>query len=349
MELVTDWDRMHLSPDEAGFWGRSPARYLTPLVRVSKAERVPLSIFAMGDPNKPDTPAFAVFKLHANSVLPRHSHPCERFEVIVAGSMQAVGPADGGRVLREGDVMLASPNEFYGPYLVGPDGLTVIEYFGAIRGLYDITFQWDGDLSRVNLLSKLNLAKRWLKAGATWLSSLRPADIAKLPTLGGLDTPSATARHFCPTDPSFWGHVPTSRFASLVRASAADGIPMSIFAMGDATDPATPAFAVYSLPANGALARQARSALRFETIASGSLTAVGAGDDGKPRTIGHVTLTQADQMSGPRVAGADGAVVIEFFTRIDALESLSAEVPDGVHHVDLLAETTLPKPAPLVN
>ena len=340
---------MHLSPDEAGFWGRSPAKYLTPLVRVSKAERVPLSIFAMGDPNKPDTPAFAVFKLHANSVLPRHSHPCERFEVVVAGSMQAVGPGDGGRVLGEGDVMLAGPDELYGPHIVGPDGLTVIEYFGGIRGLYDITFQWDTDPSRVNLLSRVNLSKRWIKAGAARLSSLRPARIAKPAFLGTPEASPPSARHFTPADPSFWGQVPTSRFASLVRASAAEGIPMSIFAMGDATDPATPAFAVYSLPANGALVRQARSALRFETLAAGSLTAVGAGDDGRPRTIGHVTLTPADQMSGPRVAGAEGAVVIEFFTRIDALESLSAEVPDCVRHVDLLAKAPLPKPAPLVN
>ena len=117
---------------------------------------------------------------------------------------------------------------------------------------------------------------------------------------------------------------------------------MSIFAMGDPNDPATPAFAVYSLPANGSLARQARSASRFETIASGSLTAVGANDDARPRTRGHVTLTPAYQMSGPRLAGTEGAVVIEFFAHIDALESLDLDVDDGLQHLDLLAKTMQP-------
>ncbi|MFN0090724.1 MAG: hypothetical protein ACKVWR_10720 [Acidimicrobiales bacterium] len=130
---------MHLSPNDEGFWGRVPADYLKPLVISSEKGGVPLSIFAMGDPHDPETPAFAVFRMGPGSVLPRHSHDCERFEVIIQGSMDAVGPGEGDRHLETGDVMLAGRNEMYGPHVAGPEGFTVVEYFSRLGGLYEIT------------------------------------------------------------------------------------------------------------------------------------------------------------------------------------------------------------------
>lgn len=131
---------MHLKLDDPDFWGRFPAEYLRPLVIDSAKTGVPLTLFAMGDPDDPETPAFAVFKMEAGTVLPRHSHPCERFEVIIQGSMEVQSPEEPGQQLEVGDVMLASANEMYGPHVAGPDGFTVVEYFSRIEGAYTVTF-----------------------------------------------------------------------------------------------------------------------------------------------------------------------------------------------------------------
>jgi hypothetical protein len=130
---------MHLSPKDPEFWGRVPAEYLRPLVIESEKLGMPLSLFAMGDPEDPETPGFAVFSMKPGEVLPRHSHDCHRFEVIMAGSMTAIGPDEGNRELRVGDVMVAEPNQMYGPHVAGPEGFTVAEYFSRIRAAYEVT------------------------------------------------------------------------------------------------------------------------------------------------------------------------------------------------------------------
>jgi hypothetical protein len=146
---------MHLAIDDPGFWGQCPADYLQPLITRSDRDGVPLSIFAMGDPHDPDSPAFAVFKMGPGQILPRHSHPCQRFEVIVQGSMEVQSPEEGGMWLKTGDVMLASPDELYGPHMAGPDGFTVVEYFSRLAGLYDITLETRRGLWHRDLLDEM--------------------------------------------------------------------------------------------------------------------------------------------------------------------------------------------------
>ena len=131
---------MHLSPKTPEFWNQVPADYLRPLVIDSEKAGVPLTFFAMGDPEDPETPAFAVFKMGPGEVLPRHSHDCKRFEVIIQGSMVVHSPDEPEQELEVGDVMLAEPNEMYGPHVAGPDGFTVVEYFSRIAAVYEITF-----------------------------------------------------------------------------------------------------------------------------------------------------------------------------------------------------------------
>jgi len=132
---------MHLSSQTPEFWNRVPAEYLRPLVIDSEKAGVPLTFFAMGDPENPETPAFVVFKMEPGSVLPRHSHDCQRFEVIIQGSMEVQSPDEPGMELGVGDVMLAEPNEMYGPHVAGPDGFTVVEYFSRIEAAYKVTFE----------------------------------------------------------------------------------------------------------------------------------------------------------------------------------------------------------------
>ncbi|MFN0027179.1 MAG: cupin domain-containing protein [Acidimicrobiales bacterium] len=145
---------MHLSPKQPDFWGRVPAEYLRPLVIDSEKVGTPLSFFAAGDPENPETPGFAVFSMKPGEVLPRHSHDCHRFEVIIAGSMTAVGPGEGDRYLEVGDVMTAEPNQMYGPHVAGPEGFTVVEYFSCLRAAYEVTFETDRGPRQLDLLAK---------------------------------------------------------------------------------------------------------------------------------------------------------------------------------------------------
>ena len=144
---------MHLSPTDAGFWGRVPAEYLRPLLVQSEKAGMPLSLFAMGDPEDPETPGFAIFSMKPGEVLPRHSHDCHRFEVITQGSMTAIGPGEGNRELRVGDVMLADPNQLYGPHVAGPEGFTVVEYFSRIRAAYQIRLETKKGIRELDLLA----------------------------------------------------------------------------------------------------------------------------------------------------------------------------------------------------
>lgn len=142
---------MHIKLSDPDFWSQIPAEYLRPLVLDSSKTGVPLTIFAMGDPEDPDTPAFVIFKMPPGAVLPRHSHDCQRFEVIIEGSMEVQSPEEAGQHLEVGDVMLAEANEMYGPHIAGPDGFTVVEYFSRIEGAYKVTFDtkrgpWTRDL-----------------------------------------------------------------------------------------------------------------------------------------------------------------------------------------------------------
>lgn len=145
---------MHLSPTEPAFWGRVPAEYLRPLVVDSEKVGTPLTFFVAGDPESPDSPGFAVFSLKPGEVLPRHSHDCHRFEVVIAGSMTAIGPGEGDRQLNVGDVMTAEPNQMYGPHVAGPDGFTVVEYFSCMRGVYEVTFDTSTGPKKVDLLKR---------------------------------------------------------------------------------------------------------------------------------------------------------------------------------------------------
>lgn len=143
---------MHFSPDEPDFWGRCPAEYLRPLIDDAG---MPISIFTMGDPHDPETPTFVVFSMPPNATLPRHSHDCERFETIIAGSMHAIGPGENNRHLKVGDCMIAHANEMYGPHIAGPDGFTVVEFFSRLQGAYEVTFDTKRGPWKRNLLADL--------------------------------------------------------------------------------------------------------------------------------------------------------------------------------------------------
>jgi anti-sigma factor ChrR (cupin superfamily) len=123
--------------DEA-FWNRVPAPYLQPLVDNCLAfDGMGYRLFALGDPDDPETPAVVLFRAPPGYVLPRHSHDCERFEVVVEGSLTD----EHGEVLTPGSIATAGPAQMYGPSVAGPGGYISAELFSRLAGAYQIT--WD--------------------------------------------------------------------------------------------------------------------------------------------------------------------------------------------------------------
>lgn len=122
--------------DEA-FWNLVPAPYLQPLVEACRPfDGMGYRMFALGDPYDPEMPAVVLFRAPPGYVLPRHSHECHRFEVVVEGSLTD----EHGDELRGGSVMTADPGEMYGPSVAGPDGYVSAEFFGRLAGTYEITW-----------------------------------------------------------------------------------------------------------------------------------------------------------------------------------------------------------------
>lgn len=84
-------------------------------------------------PEDLEAPAVVVLDMPPGYVLFRHAHVCHRFEVVVQGSMTA-----DGKVLGPGAVMTATPGEFYGPHVAGPEGCTTVEVFGTLDGVFRV-------------------------------------------------------------------------------------------------------------------------------------------------------------------------------------------------------------------
>jgi hypothetical protein len=82
-------------------------------------------------------PAAFLLKMPAGYRLFRHGHPCERFEVVVQGSLD-VGD---GRTAKAGDIFTARAGTLYGPHTAGPEGCTSIEVFSAVDGMFRLLYE----------------------------------------------------------------------------------------------------------------------------------------------------------------------------------------------------------------
>ena len=129
--------------DEPEYW-ENPEKFRD--VAAASVNRV--RFFLLGA-DEEQTPTAIVLEMAPGHVITRHAHQCERFEVVVKGSIDV-----GDKVLHPGDVMIARPGELYGPKVVGPEGCTTVEFFsnqtGATAPLYETT---DGEVVRVDYLA----------------------------------------------------------------------------------------------------------------------------------------------------------------------------------------------------
>jgi hypothetical protein len=120
------------------FWNHVPAGYLQRLVDgCLPVPGMACRMVALGDPHDPETPAVVIFRAPPGYVLPRHSHDCHRFEVVLEGSLTN----EHGEALLSGSIMTTDPNQMYGPSVAGPEGWVSAEIFSRLAGTYGIT--WD--------------------------------------------------------------------------------------------------------------------------------------------------------------------------------------------------------------
>jgi len=126
--------------DSDGYWNRYP-EHISDMAEVMEANRLtPATMHVLGDSADETAPAALIFTMPPNYVLQRHAHVCERFEIILEGSLTVddieLGP---------GDIMIAREGEFYGPHVAGPEGCRTLEIFstlaGAHHGLYEMPDQ----------------------------------------------------------------------------------------------------------------------------------------------------------------------------------------------------------------
>ncbi len=122
--------------DSEGYWGRYPA-HLADMAQIMASSRLtPATLHVLGDPSDETAPAALIFTIPPNGVVARHSHSCERFEIILEGSLKV-----DDLVLGPGDVMVARKGDAYGPHVAGPQGCRTLEIFSTLAAAHQINYE----------------------------------------------------------------------------------------------------------------------------------------------------------------------------------------------------------------
>jgi hypothetical protein len=108
-----------------GYWDALASPSMRELVERARSLGWKFGPRVMSDGERTDVPIVALVELPPNGVLPRHRRDCDRFEVVIRGSI-AVGD---GVVFGPGDVETSKAGKFYGPHVAGPEGALVVEVF----------------------------------------------------------------------------------------------------------------------------------------------------------------------------------------------------------------------------
>jgi len=117
------------SMEEDAYWEQMPPALKH--LQSESAGHFRVVYFVLGDETEPTTPTVAVLEMFPGCVITRHAHTCERFEIVIKGSLDV-----GERVLHPGDVMVSHAGQEYGPHTAGADGCTTLEVFGTYEGSY---------------------------------------------------------------------------------------------------------------------------------------------------------------------------------------------------------------------
>lgn len=113
-----------MSIDDPDFWGKLPEEFRN-IIEEEGVDDLNLSYFELGK-REDNAPAVISLRMAPGYVLPRHTHNCYRFEIVVRGSLDI-----GDRVLTPGSIMISEPGVLYGPHVAGPEGCVTFEIFST--------------------------------------------------------------------------------------------------------------------------------------------------------------------------------------------------------------------------
>lgn len=296
------------------FWDQVPAEYLRTLVEQGRSNGLPTSIFSLGDPHRLETPGVVVIKAGGEHTFPRHCHDCERFEVVLAGSFTDAT----GHEYRAGDIMIAHHMEMYGPHLATSEGYIVLELFGSMLGTYELFWDTRRGPRKTNKIDEDAAAQ-----SADGAVSDLPVSGTAPPQSGKVERGvSLLSIH----DDSFWNHVPATYLQPLVDGCGViEGMDYRMFVLGDPDDPEAPTAVVFRAPPGYVLPRHSHDCHRFEVVVQGSLT----DEHGAVGAAGSVMTAEPNQMYGPSVAGAEGYISVEIFSRLAGAYEITWDTARG--------------------
>jgi len=148
--------------DSEGYWGRYPD-HLKEMDQILGASGLtPATLHVMGDPSDETAPAALIFTTPPGGEIPRHAHKCERFEIILEGSLHV-----DDMVLGPGDVMVARSGEAYGPHIAGPEGCRTLEIFSTLAGAHHQVLETPDGPVEIEFGSLAALAESSAKAGVS--------------------------------------------------------------------------------------------------------------------------------------------------------------------------------------
>ncbi len=204
-----------------------------------------------------------------------------------------------GHGYQAGDIMLAHHMDMYGPHIAGPNGYVVLELFGSMLGTYELFWETRRGPRKTNKIEE--------DAGVS----------GELPVAGHAPRPSANVERGAAFqsigNDGFFGGVPAPHLQPLVDACAAfPEMGYRMFALGDPADLETPAVVIFRAPPGYELPRHSHDCHRLEVLLSGSLT----DEHGVGLTAGAVMTADPGEMYGPSMAGSDGYVSAEIFSRL---------------------------------
>lgn len=132
-----------------GTFPTEPPAWFTETLAKSGMNAAAIPLWHLDTKQDLSNPAAFLLRMPPGYTLFRHGHPCQRFEVVIQGSLE-IGD---GRTANVGDIFTADANTLYGPHTAGPEGCTTIEVFSEVEGMFRLLYEGpDGEMLEANAL-----------------------------------------------------------------------------------------------------------------------------------------------------------------------------------------------------
>jgi hypothetical protein len=132
----------------------------------------------------------------------------------------------------------------------------------------------------------------------------------------------------------FWDQVPAEFLRTLVEQGRDNGLPTSIFSMGDPHQLATPGIVCIKAGDGHHFPRHCHDCERFEIVLDGGFHDA----TGQHYRAGDVMIAHHMDMYGPHIASHDGYIVLELFGSMLGTYELFWETPNGPRKANKIDE-----------